>query len=132
MSLDNIIDKHCMRVDPDMMLGKLVLLLAKEHANAFPVVDGAGHLQGIIYLPHIRKIVFRQELYHVYKADQLMQDPPCILNVDDAMTRVMDQFQKTGAEVLPVVDGNGLFVGLIEQNRLYAAYRQMLVDFSEE
>ena len=44
----------------------------------------------------------------------------------------MDQFQKTGAEVLPVVDGNGLFVGLIEQNRLYAAYRQMLVDFSEE
>ena len=132
MSLDNIIDKHCMRVDPDMMLGKLVLLLATEHANAFPVVDGAGHLQGIIYLPHIRKIVFRQELYHVYKADQLMQDPPCILNVDDAMTRVMDQFQKTGAEVLPVVDGNGLFVGLIEQNRLYAAYRQMLVDFSEE
>ena len=83
-------------------------------------------------MPHIRKIVFRQELYHVYKADQLMQDPPCILNVDDAMTRVMDQFQKTGAEVLPVVDGNGLFVGLIEQNRLYAAYRQMLVDFSEE
>jgi CIC family chloride channel protein len=132
MSLDSIIDKYCMRIDPDMELGKLVLLIAKEKTNAFPVVDGLGNLHGIIYLLDIRKVVFRQELYHTFTARQLMEDPPCRLNIDDPMTLVMDRFQKTNAEVLPVMDTNGKFVGLIYQTQLYSAYRQMLVDFSEE
>jgi CIC family chloride channel protein len=132
MSLDSIIDKYCMRIDPDMELGKLVMLIAKEKTNAFPVVDGLGNLHGIIYLLDIRKVVFRQELYHTFTARQLMEDPPCRLNIDDPMTLVMDRFQKTNAEVLPVMDTNGKFVGLIYQTQLYSAYRQMLVDFSEE
>jgi CIC family chloride channel protein len=61
-----------------------------------------------------------------------MEDPPSLLNMDDSMTHVMDRFQKTKAEELPVVDASGKFVGLIDQVRLYSAYRQMLVDFSEE
>lgn len=132
MNLDSVIDKYCMRVPPDMELGKLVLLIAKENANAFPVVDGIGNLKGIIYLHHIRNVMFRQELYHTFKASQLMEDPPCFLNIDDAMTTVMDRFQRTGAEVLPVLDKTGKFVGFIYQAKLFAAYRQMLVDFSEE
>lgn len=132
MNLDSVIDKFCMRVSPDMELGKLVLLIGKEKADAFPVVDGMGQLRGIIYLQNIRKVVFRQELYHVFKAEQLMEEPPCFLSIDDAMTTVMDRFQRTGAKVLPVLDKSGKFVGLIDQARLFAAYRQMLVDFSEE
>jgi CBS domain-containing protein len=68
----------------------------------------------------------------VFKAEQLMEEPPCFLSIDDPMTTVMDRFQRTKAKVLPVLDKSGKFVGLIDQTRLFAAYRQMLVDFSEE
>lgn len=132
MSLDTVIDKCCMRVSPDMELGKLVLLIAKEKANAFPVVDGLGNFCGIVNLENIRKVVFRQELYHVFTVRQLMEAPPSILSIDDPMTTVMDRFQRTKAEVLPVLDTDGKFLGLIYQAKLYSAYRQMLVDFSEE
>ena len=132
MSMDTIIDKCCMRIHPDMDLGKLTLLIAKEKAYAFPVVDGLGNLCGMIYLNNIRNIVFRQELYHVFTAQQLMENPPSLLSIDDAMPKVMDRFQRTKADVLPVLDSDGKFLGLIYQNRLYSAYRQMLVDFSEE
>ena len=132
MNLDNVIDKCCLRIDPDMDLNKLVLLIAKEKANAFPVVDGLGNLRGIIYLENIRKVIFRQELYHLFTATQLMEEPPCTLRIDDPMTTVMDRFQRSKAQVLPVLDTDGLFVGLIYQAQLYSAYRQMLVDFSEE
>ena len=132
MSLDNIIDKHCMQVAPDMELGKLVLLIAKEKGDAFPVVDGMGMLRGMIYLKDIRKVVFRQELYHVFKAEQLMEDPPAQLSLATPMTTVMDRFQQTKADVLPVLGDMGKFMGLIYQANLYTSYRQMLVDFSEE
>ena len=132
MSLDNIIDKHCMQVAPDMELGKLVLLIAKEKGDAFPVVDGMGMLRGMIYLKDIRKVVFRQELYHVFKAEQLMEDPPAQLSLTTPMTTVMDRFQQTKADVLPVLGDMGKFMGLIYQANLYTSYRQMLVDFSEE
>ncbi len=132
MSLDTVIDKYCMRVNPDMELGKFVLLIAKEKANAFPVVDGLGNLCGIVYLENIRKVVFRQELYHMFTVKQLMEAPPSLLSIDDPMTTVMDRFQRTKADVLPVLDTDGKFMGLIYQAKLYSAYRQMLVDFSEE
>jgi len=132
MNLESIIDKYCMRIDPHMELGKLVLLISKEHAGVFPVVDKGGYLKGIIYLQNIRKVIFRQELYHTFIATQLMQDPPCILSSTDPVPFVMNQFQATKADVLPVVNELGRFVGLIYESKLYATYRQILVDFSEE
>lgn len=132
MNLDSIIDKYCMRIDPDMELGKLVLLISKENVGVFPVVDRGGYLRGMIYLQNIRKIIFRQELYHSFNASQLMQEPPCILSSTDTVPMVMNQFQTTKADVLPVIDETGRFLGLIYETKLYTTYRQILVDFSEE
>ena len=132
MNLDSVIDKYCMRIPPEMELGKLVLLIAKEKSDVFPVVDGLGNLRGIIYLSHIRKVMFRQELYHTFTAAQLMQEPPTTLNINDSMTWVMERFDRTKTDVLPVLDTSGKFVGLIYQAKLFSSYRQMLVDFSEE
>lgn len=132
MSLDSVIDKYCMRIAPDMTLGNLVHLLAKEKENTFPVVDGANNLRGLINLADIRKVLFRQELYNIFTAEQLMQDAPDIISINTPMTHVMASFEKFGAEVLPVVDENARFVGIIHKTALFETYRQTLVDFSEE
>ncbi|MCH5178558.1 MAG: chloride channel protein [Prevotellaceae bacterium] len=132
MTLDSVIDKYCMRLAPNMTLGQMVHLIAKEKDNIFAVVDGAGTLRGIINLRNIRKVLFRQELYGVFTAEQLMEDAPDIININAPMTHVMDSFDKFGVEVLPVVDNNSHFVGIIHKTALFEAYRQMLVDFSEE
>ena len=96
------------------------------------VVDGGDKLHGLINLKDIRKVLFRQELYNAFTAEQLMTPSPDILSINAPMTYVMDCFEKSGAEVLPVVDENNLFVGLIHKTVLFEAYRQTLVDFSEE
>ena len=132
MSLDSVIDRYCMRIAPDMTLGEMVHLLAKEKENTFPVVDGADNLRGLINLADIRKVLFRQELYNVFTAEQLMQDAPDIISINTPMTHVMASFEKFGTDVLPVVDENARFVGIIHKTALFEAYRQTLVDFSEE
>ncbi len=132
MNLESVIDRCCMRVNPSTMLGDLVHLFAKEKEDIFPVVDGGDNLHGLINLKDIRKVIFRQELYNSFSAEQLMLPAPDILPINAPMTYVMSCFENSGAEVLPVVDENHHFVGLIHKTALYEAYRQTLVDFSEE
>ncbi len=132
MTLDPFIDKKCPRVDPEEKLGKLINFFAREKAEVFAVVDGLGTLRGIINLANIRKVIFRQELYHILTTTQLMEEPQGIVYIDEPMTTIMERFESTGANVLPVLDQNNKFVGFIYKTQLYSAYRQLLVDLSED
>lgn len=132
MSLDAIIDKERPRLRPDMYLGQVVQTVSASKSLHFAVVDAKGGLLGVINLNSIRKIIFRSELYRMYRASQLMQQPELTLRTDDAMQDVMDKFQKCSAGTLPVVTPDGVFAGFVSRTRLLEAYRQVLQDFSEE
>jgi CIC family chloride channel protein len=132
MSLNSVVERHDTKISPDMKLGEMVLLISREKVNVFPVTDGTGHLLGIIELQKIRKVLFRQELYNVFTAGQLMEKPVACLTIDDPMQVVMDTIEKTGADTLPVVDRDALFIGFVSKAKLYAMYRQVMVDYSEE
>ena len=132
MSLNSVVERHDTKISPDMKLGEMVLLISREKVNVFPVTDGTGHLLGIIELQKIRKVLFRQELYNVFTAGQLMEKPVACLTIDDPMQVVMDTIEKTGADTLPVVDRDALFIGFVSKAKLYAMYRQVIVDYSEE
>lgn len=132
MSLNSVVERHDTKISPDMKLGEMVLLISREKVNVFPVTDGTGHLLGIIELQKIKKVLFRQELYNVFTAGQLMEKPVACLTIDDPMQVVMDTIEKTGADTLPVVDRDALFIGFVSKAKLYAMYRQVMVDYSEE
>ena len=132
MTLEPFINKNCPRIAPDEKLSKLVTYFAREKADVFAVVDGLGTLRGIINLANIRKVIFRQELYHVLTTTQLMEEPQGVVYIDEPMTTVMERLEKTEASVLPVLDQSNKFVGFIYKTQLYSAYRQMLVDLSED
>lgn len=132
MSLDAIIDKERPLLRPDMYLGQIVQVVSTEKALHFAVVDIKGGLLGIINLNGIRKLIFRSELYRMYRADQLMTRPSIVLRTDDSMTAVMERFSHTSTGTLPVLTPEGIFVGFVSRTRLLAAYRQVLKDFSEE
>lgn len=132
MSLNSVVERHDTKISPDMKLGEMVLLISREKVNVFPVTDGTGHLLGIMELQKIRKVLFRQELYNVFTAGQLMEKPVACLTIDDPMQVVMDTIEKTGADTLPVVDRDALFIGFVSKAKLYAMYRQVMVDYSEE
>ena len=132
MTLDAVIDKERPILSPEKSLGQVVQIIAKSKAIHFAVCDRVGNLQGVINLNNLRKIIFRSELYRVYTAEQLMEQPHAILHTDQSMPSVMDTFQSTGAGTLPVVNKEGAFVGFVNKAHLYTLYRQILKDFSED
>lgn len=132
MSLDAIIDKERPCLRPDMFLGQIVLAISTCKSLHFAVIDMKGGLCGVINVNSIRKIIFRSELYRMYRANQLMEQPQVKLYTDDNMQTIMDKFAKCDAGTLPVLNADGTFVGFVSRTRLYASYRQIMKDFSEE
>lgn len=132
MSLDSVIDKNYTAVTPDMPLSSLVHSISKSHTNILPVLDTAGNLLGEIDITKIRHIVFRTELYHHFTVRQLMSQPEAVLYVNSTMEEVMRQFDKTDAVMLPVLDNDNHLLGYISRTHLYAAYRRMVADLSED
>ena len=132
MSLDSVIDRDYQAVDPDMELGQMVHQISRSRKSVLPVTDPAGTLLGEVNINEIRHVVFRTELYHHFKAAQLMSEPAAILSDSTPMTRVMRTFERTQADWLPVIDGSNHLKGYISRKRLYETYRKMVHDFSQD
>ncbi|MBP3229064.1 MAG: chloride channel protein [Bacteroidaceae bacterium] len=132
MSLDAVIDKRQPHLQPDMPMARMVQVISRGTEYMFPVTDPAGKLLGIININNLRHLMYRTELYRLYNVGQLMEQPVRVLHTDDAMRLVMDTFDDTEATKLPVTDADGRFVGFISKNTLYASYRKIMRDFSEE
>lgn len=132
MSLDSVIDRSYTSVTPDMELGKIVNKISLSRHDILPVLDAAGGLLGEIDITKLRHIVFRIELYHHFRASQLMMPPAAILHDDTAMTEVMKTFDRTHADSLPVLDADNHLKGYIFRQKMYAMYRKMVADMSQE
>ena len=156
MQLDSVINKDYMAVGPDVELGDVVRKISRSHTNVIPVLDAAGGLLGEIDIASIRHIVFRIELYHHFVASQLMKEPKAVLSDSDSMAVMMETFDRTQADWLPVhsvqrigtPEGNlretvdeasskgnrfpGLVKGYVSRQRMFAHYRQMVADLSED
>ena len=132
MSMKSVIEKEMTTVAPDMPMGRLINVLTSSNDTFVGVVDDGGRLLGIIDINKIRHILFRTELYHRFRVSQLMTPVPAILYDNEPMEEVMNKFDKTNAEVLPVVDISNRLKGYITKARLYRVYRQLVADYSAE
>ncbi len=132
MTLDSVIDKDFTPVDKDMELVQVVHAISKSHSEVLPVLDRAGNLLGEINLAKLRHIVFRTELYHRFKVNQLMEEVKQTVRLGDPMEDVMSAFEQNNVQHLPVLDNEGHLFGYISKSHLYSQYRQMVADLSNE
>jgi CIC family chloride channel protein len=112
-------------------LGDLIRIISRSKRNIFPVVDEYNILEGVVSLDDVREIMFRHEFYQTTYVKDLMTIPPSYIDKRENIETVMDTFRKTGAWNLPVLD-NGYYIGFISQSRIYATYRELLIEISEE
>lgn len=131
LQVKNVIETDLAVVYPQQTLRVLVRVVAHSRRNIFPVVDDAGALQGIVLLDDIREIMFETEKYDSLTVGDLMVRPPGVIQADEPMNVVMRKFEETGAWNLPVVEG-GRYIGFVSKAKIFSAYREQLVQFSNE
>jgi CIC family chloride channel protein len=131
MNINKLLEKDFNTVRPDANLGELVKIIANSHRNIFPVVDEEGNFHGMIFLDHIRDIMFKPELYKNTLVSSLSFRPSKIVELHDDMETVAQKFQHSGKYNLVVLDGEK-YVGFVSRANVFSEYRKLLRDFSEE
>ncbi|MCR5779075.1 MAG: chloride channel protein [Bacteroidaceae bacterium] len=132
MSMDSVIERYEEHLHPSDDLSEIVRQISSSSRDIFPVVDDAGKLLAVLVLDRVRHVMFRTELYHKLFVRDLMSQCAGRLNVGDPMDVVVKTFDQTKAWTLPVVDEEGIFIGFIRRSHVFAMYRSMLQDMSEE
>ena len=133
MNVESVIETDFIPVQQDMTLGAMVSkAVSRSNRNIFPVVDGSDRLLGLVWLNNIRKVIFRQELYHRYRVSAFMEEPVATIIDTDSMEEVMAKFDRTNAWNLPVTDEQGKYIGFVSKSKALNTYRQVMVDLSAE
>lgn len=125
------IETDLVTVHPEDSLAVLVKAISSSNRNIFPVVDHNNVLEGMVLLDDVREIMFNIDMYDKKHIKDFMVIPPSYIDQSESIDTVMETFRKTGAWNLPVLK-NGYYVGFVSKSRIYATYRELLVQFSEE
>ena len=129
LKIDSVIETDFIPVQPNMSLKEMVDVIAKSSRNLFPVLDGEGHLMGVVLLDDIRNIMFRPDLYRRLHVERFMSSPPALIEVGTPMEQVMKTFDETKAWNLPVVE-DGKYVGFVSKSKIFSSYREVLKHYS--
>lgn len=131
LKIDNLIEKDCLPVTPEMSLKEMVDVISRSTRNVFPVIDSDGMFKGVVLLDDIRNIMFRSDLYRKMTVSRFMSMPPAKIEMSDSMDKVMKIFDKTNAWNLPVVD-KGKYIGFVSKSKIFNSYRRVLKHYSDD
>lgn len=128
---DLVKDKYP-RLQMDATLGEIMKVVSESTVAVFPVMDKDGRFQGIVEMDDIRKHMFNVKKYKSIHVYNLMHEAPAYVNVNEKMESVIEKFDETDAWRLPVLDGDGQYLGFISKSRILMAYRTELKAISSE
>ena len=128
---DLIRDKYP-RVSADATLREILPVISGGAAAVFPVVDAGDRFQGLLDMDNLRKYLFRTDLYDKLHVYNLMEQPLAVIREGEAMDSVMRKFDVTEAWRLPVLTGDGRYLGFISKSRMLSAYRAELKLISQD
>ncbi len=103
----------------------LMLLLSGTRQQLFAVLDDKSNLIGLIDLDDIRPIIFNNYRVKFTKLHELVAQPSTVINFEEGLESIMLKFEKTSADVLPVLR-NGKFHGFIAKIDILQEYRESL------
>ncbi len=131
MKANRLIETNFKSIHPDATLGELVSVISKSSRNIIPVVNEGQYFAGLIFLDHIRDIIFQPDKYNNTYVSDLMFTPEITLNPDESMEQIALKFQMSGKFNLVVLN-EGKYLGFISRAKVFSSYRNLLKQFSED
>ncbi|MDD2385457.1 MAG: chloride channel protein [Bacteroidales bacterium] len=131
LRMENLIEKNFHTLNEDSNLRTLVEVIKHSNRNVYVVVDEQNNLKGLVFLDHVRHMIFNPEFYDNVFVRDLMYMPRSIVELDMSVREVAEIFEKSEDYNLPVVD-NGKYIGFVSRAKVFSKYRQMLKQFSSD
>lgn len=124
--VEEALDRDVTPVGQDMTLREVIDVVKSSTRSQFPVVDPeTQEFLGLLDLRHLRELLFDPDLAAITLVGTVMIPDPPTAALRDSLARAVEIFDRTGAWVLPVLDGPR-FAGLLSKASLFDHYRHEL------
>lgn len=131
LSLTSLTERDHQVFHPADSLKDLLRHVIQGDKQIFAVVDDMHRLTGVIGTSEIRGMILTPDDHQKTLLKELIRQPLSVLPVDTPMTTVMQEFDRTKADYLPVVDEERRFVGFVSKSRLYEKYRLQVAQIKD-
>ena len=127
LRVDELLEKDCIRIHPDMTLEQMVPVIQKSPRNYFPVEDReSGKFLGMVTFDDIKPYLFTQDLLPTIIVEEVMRTDLLLVDRKDRVVDILKKFDMSESWSLPVVEADR-FVGLISKATLLDHYRKELL-----
>jgi CIC family chloride channel protein len=127
LRVDELLEKDCTRIRPDMTLEQMVPVIQKSRRNYFPVEDReSGKFLGMVTFDDIKPYLFTQNLLPTIIVEEVMRTDLLLVDRKDRVVDILKKFDMSESWSLPVVEEDR-FVGLISKATLLDHYRKELL-----
>jgi CIC family chloride channel protein len=103
----------------------LVELIKTTDDLIFPVLNEKGQLQGLIDVAEIRPVIFSPFKIKYTSIQEVMQPPKEIIFYDETMETIIEKFENSQTQILPVLK-DGKFIGFMAKISILEKYREKL------
>ncbi|WP_333693800.1 chloride channel protein [Flavobacterium sp.] len=106
-------------------LEELVQKISNYNQSLFPIVNDTNELIGIVNFEEIRPYLFNSYKVKFTPLQDIMRPPKEQINYDETMDTIMEKFDRSQEEFLPVLKNNQV-IGLLSKSSILEAYRVRL------
>ncbi len=131
LKTESLIEKNFLTISESATLGDLTKVISKSSRTIYVVVDKENNLKGLVWLDHVKHLMFKPEHYETTFVKDLMYIPDPIINTTMSVKEIAQIFETTDHYNLPVVD-NGKYIGFVSRAKVFSSYRQLLKKFSND
>lgn len=131
MKTSTLIEKNFLTVCENASLGELTKVISKSSRSVYVVVDAENNLKGLVWLDHVKHLMFKPELYENTYVRDLMYSPDPMITTSMGVKEIAEIFENTNHYNLPVVE-DGKYIGFVSRAKVFTTYRKMLKKFSDD
>ncbi|MBC7791002.1 MAG: KpsF/GutQ family sugar-phosphate isomerase [Anaerolineae bacterium] len=92
-----------------------------ELRGTVAVVDGAGHVVGVVTAGDLSRLMEREENFFAMPVDTVMTANPKVIYADDLASSAVYQMEKHGIMAIPVLDSEDRMIGMVHLHDLMRA-----------
>ena len=125
IDLYNLVDKNFKTLTLENSVESAVKIFSTTNQKIIPIIDEHKSLLGVVDFNEVKSFIFNP--YHVKFASmsEVISQPKTIVLLEDKVEKVMNQFETSDSEILPVIQ-KGKYFGFLSKIDVLENYRQRL------
>ncbi len=118
-TVSDVMDDRVPLLNEGLSINHILEIISDSDSLFFPVVDSQQKLKGVLSIEGVKNSFYARELTDMILTMDLMEPVAMTATSDEALEKLLDEMKRKQEEFVPVIDEQGIPVGIVEQRGIH-------------